>query len=104
MEGMKSEYMEALRRSNDIEEIRQLMDQLRIIEEENKQIERVEKIETKEENEEVILNYSSSEIGSEFGVESDYDEIFMEKGETSNSKQKRKREEYWNPHSSWENY
>jgi hypothetical protein len=104
MEGIKSEYMEALRRSNDIEEIRQLMDQLRIIEEENKQIERVEKIETKEENEEVILNYSSSEIGSEFGVESDYDEIFMEKGETSNSKQKRKREEYWNPHSSWEKY
>ncbi|XP_058761154.1 uncharacterized protein LOC131634502 [Vicia villosa] len=28
----------------------------------------------------------------------------MEKGETSNSKQKRKREESWNPHSSWENY
>ncbi|XP_058761155.1 uncharacterized protein LOC131634503 [Vicia villosa] len=28
----------------------------------------------------------------------------MEKGETSNSKQQRKREESWNPHSSWENY
>ncbi|XP_058783836.1 uncharacterized protein LOC131658573 [Vicia villosa] len=28
----------------------------------------------------------------------------MEKGETSNSKQRRKREESWNPRSSWENY
>jgi hypothetical protein len=97
MEGIKTEYMEALRRSNDIEEIRQLMDQLRIVEEENKQIERVEKIETKEENEEVILNYSSSEIGSEFGVESDYDEIFMEKGETSNSKPKKKKRRILEP-------
>jgi len=36
MEGIKTEYMEALRRSNDIEEIQQLMEQLKIIEEENK--------------------------------------------------------------------
>jgi len=28
----------------------------------------------------------------------------METGETSNSKSKRKREDNWNPHSSWEKY
>ncbi|AES76962.1 hypothetical protein MTR_6g089920 [Medicago truncatula] len=110
MEGIKTEYMESIRRSNDIEEIKQLMEQLKIVEEENKPIslEKVEKIETKEENEEVILNYNSSdleyEIGSNVGSDSDFDEIFMERGETSNSKSKRKREDNWNPHSSWENY
>lgn len=36
--------MEALKRYNDIEEIQQIMEQLKIIEEENKQIARVEKI------------------------------------------------------------
>ena len=38
MEGIKTEYIEALRRFNDIEEIQQLMERLKIIEKENKQI------------------------------------------------------------------
>jgi len=86
------------------------MEQLKIVEEENKpmNLEKVEKIETKEENEEVILNYNfldlESEIGSNLGSDNDFDEIFMERGETSNLKSKRKREDDWNPHSSWENY
>jgi len=110
MEGIKTEYMESIRRSNDIEEIKQLMEQLKIVEEENKpmSLEKIEKVETKEENEEVILNYNSSDLESEIGTnlksDSDFDEIFMERGETSNSKSKRKREDNWNPHSSWENY
>jgi len=33
MEGIKTEYMESIRRSNDIEEIKQLMEQLKIVEE-----------------------------------------------------------------------
>jgi len=60
------------------------------------------------ENEEVILNYNSSDLESEIrsnlGSDSNFDEIFMERGETSNSKSKRKREDNWNQHSSWENY
>jgi len=84
MEGIKTEYMEALRRSDDIEEIQQLLEQIKIIEKENNQMKKVEKIEIKEENEEVILNYSSSKLGSD--SDSDFDEIFMERGETSNSK------------------
>lgn len=37
MEWLKDEeYMEELRRSNDIEEIQQLIEQLRVVEEENR--------------------------------------------------------------------
>ena len=45
VEGIKIEYMEALTRSNDIEEIQQLMEQFKIIEKENNQIIKVEMIE-----------------------------------------------------------
>jgi len=88
--------MEALTRSNDIEEIQQLMEQFKIIEKENNQIIKVEMI---EENEEVILNCTSSKLG--YDSDPYFDEIYMERGETSNSKSKRKREDNWNPHSSW---
>lgn len=52
--------MESLKISNHIEEISQLLERLEIIEE-SKQIHKIEQIKTKDEYDEAISNYSSSE-------------------------------------------
>lgn len=76
--------MESLKESNDVEEIQKLLEQLKITEDKNKQIQKIEQIKSNKENTEVILNYSTS------------DKISMEKEELCNTKSKRKWEEYWN--------
>src|ERR1044072_8171005 len=91
MERLKEDYMNDIKQATDIEEIQQLLEQLKIIEEENKQIQEVKPVEQKE-NEEVILNYSSSELENE---EETRVKIYV--GEPSN---KRKYNEY----SSWNNF
>src|ERR1044072_617190 len=91
MERLKEEYIKDIKQATDIEEIQQLLEQLKIIEEENKQIQEVKPIEQRE-NEEVILNYSSSESDNE-----EETRVKISAGEPSN---KRKYNEY----SSWNNF
>ncbi|KEH26792.1 rhoptry associated membrane antigen, putative [Medicago truncatula] len=114
MEGIKNESIETSTKSNDINKILQSFEQLKIVEKENKNIQKLEPAETSDDNEvtlgyttseeldneEVILGYTTSEesyineeeakyciSSDEFDhlerEESNYDQIFIEKGETN---------------------
>ena len=48
MERLKEEYMDDIKHATNVEEIQQLLEQLKIIEEENKQIQEIKPIEQKE--------------------------------------------------------
>ena len=93
MERLKEEYMNDIKQATDIEEIQQLLEQLKIIEEENKQIQEVKPVEQKE-NEEVILNYSSSETDNE-----EETRVKISAGESSNINKRK-----YNEYSSWNNF
>src|ERR1044072_460936 len=93
MERLKEEYINDIKQATDIEEIQQLLEQLKIIEEGNKQIQEVKPVEQKE-NEEVILNYSSSETDNE-----EETRVKISAGESSNINKRK-----YNEYSSWNNF
>jgi Asp-tRNA(Asn)/Glu-tRNA(Gln) amidotransferase C subunit len=111
----KNESIETSKKSNDFNKILQSFEQLKIAENENKSMQKIELIEKNEENEEVILSYTSDEeetlsyTSSEiFSMKDVYDELdsedvyvytgsFDSSKESDNSKRrrnKRDRREY----------